>query len=126
MTSGVLLVLAPVMALFSVIATIFLARTIETQARRNTSTAGDEASLDGHESEVRGIAYVAKSGRGVELGIVGESPKLSIQELKEDLDRWPVGDPLDENFHFAEPDDEVSPAPKPTKPARSRDKQKGV
>jgi GcrA cell cycle regulator len=36
----------------------------------------------------------------VDLVLVGESPKLSIQELKEDTCRWPVGDPLNDDFHF--------------------------
>lgn len=36
----------------------------------------------------------------VDLVLVGESPKLSIQELKEDTCRWPVGDPMNDDFHF--------------------------
>ncbi len=36
----------------------------------------------------------------VDLVLVGESPKLSIQDLKEDTCRWPVGDPLHDDFHF--------------------------
>lgn len=35
-----------------------------------------------------------------DLKLVGESPMLSIQELKEDTCRWPVGDPLQDDFHF--------------------------
>lgn len=36
----------------------------------------------------------------VDLVLVGESPRLSIQDLKEDTCRWPVGDPLQDDFHF--------------------------
>lgn len=36
----------------------------------------------------------------VDLVLVGDSPRLSIQELKEDTCRWPVGDPLLDDFHF--------------------------
>lgn len=35
-----------------------------------------------------------------DLTLVGESPMLSIQELQEDTCRWPVGDPLLDDFHF--------------------------
>lgn len=35
-----------------------------------------------------------------DLTLVGDSPQLSIQELKEDTCRWPVGDPLHDDFHF--------------------------
>ncbi|MBV6659271.1 MAG: GcrA cell cycle regulator [Devosiaceae bacterium] len=36
----------------------------------------------------------------VDLVLVGESPRLTIQELREDTCRWPVGDPLSDDFHF--------------------------
>ena len=35
-----------------------------------------------------------------DLVLVGDSPRLSIQELKEDTCRWPIGDPLQSDFHF--------------------------
>lgn len=35
-----------------------------------------------------------------DLTLVGDSPQLTIQELKEDTCRWPVGDPLQDDFHF--------------------------
>ena len=44
---------------------------------------------------------VAPAARGrIDLMLVGESPRLSIQDLKEDTCRWPVGDPLHDDFHF--------------------------
>ncbi|MEM1287632.1 MAG: GcrA family cell cycle regulator [Pseudomonadota bacterium] len=44
-------------------------------------------------------AEPAVRGRA-DLVLVGESPQLSIQELNEDTCRWPVGDPLKDDFHF--------------------------
>jgi GcrA cell cycle regulator len=35
-----------------------------------------------------------------DLTLVGESPMLSIQDLQENTCRWPVGDPLKDDFHF--------------------------
>lgn len=35
-----------------------------------------------------------------DLVLVGDSPRLSIQELKENTCRWPIGDPLHDDFHF--------------------------
>ncbi|MGD1887641.1 MAG: GcrA family cell cycle regulator [Cohaesibacteraceae bacterium] len=46
-------------------------------------------------------AEIVPVARGrVDLVLVGESPKLSIQDLKENTCRWPVGDPLSDDFHF--------------------------
>lgn len=43
----------------------------------------------------------APAARGrTDLTLVGESPMLSIQELQENTCRWPVGDPLKDDFHF--------------------------
>ena len=36
----------------------------------------------------------------VELTLVGESPRLSVHELTEATCKWPVGDPLSDDFHF--------------------------
>lgn len=45
------------------------------------------------------VAEPVVRGRA-DLVLVGESPRLQIQELKENTCRWPIGDPLTEDFHF--------------------------
>ena len=51
------------------------------------------------EGEQQIVAEPVVRGRA-DLVLVGESPRLSIQELKENTCRWPIGDPLQDDFHF--------------------------
>ena len=52
------------------------------------------------EAAVAELEQVPVARGRVDLVLVGESPRLSIQELKENTCRWPVGDPLQDDFHF--------------------------
>ncbi|MEM1284282.1 MAG: GcrA family cell cycle regulator [Pseudomonadota bacterium] len=75
--------------------------------RRNTTTrsGGQPLSIGATalkpSEELVAEAEIVPVARGrVDLVLVGESPKLSIQDLKENTCRWPVGDPLSDDFHF--------------------------
>ncbi|WP_375572020.1 GcrA family cell cycle regulator [Ahrensia marina] len=77
--------------------------------RRSTTTArvgggaGVSVGATALKSDEMAVATLEQApvARGnVDLVLVGESPKLSIQELKEDTCRWPVGDPMNDDFHF--------------------------
>ncbi|MFK7792360.1 MAG: GcrA family cell cycle regulator [Devosiaceae bacterium] len=73
--------------------------------RTTTRATGNTVSLGATALKTDSLAVAeldqAPAARGrVDLVLVGDSPQLSIQELKEDTCRWPVGDPLLDDFHF--------------------------
>lgn len=76
------------------------------QRRTSTSVHGGMAislgatALKPSEDIAEEQALVPDSRGRADLMLVGESPRLSIQELKEDTCRWPMGDPMKDDFHF--------------------------
>jgi len=71
-----------------------------TTAARSSGVAMGATALKTDEMAVAELQPAPVARGRADLVLVGESPRLSIQELKEDTCRWPVGDPMQDDFHF--------------------------
>lgn len=74
-------------------------RRTTTTARSSPISVGATA-LKPSEDQLVALDQTPAARGKADLVLVGESPQLSIQELQENTCRWPVGDPLKDDFHF--------------------------